>query len=102
MTTVTVTVAWATPTAQDLVPVALPAGATVGAAIEASGLRARYAIGADAKVGINGRLAHHETVLADGDRVEIYRPLTVDPKEARRARARTKPLPKNRSTTKNN
>jgi putative ubiquitin-RnfH superfamily antitoxin RatB of RatAB toxin-antitoxin module len=28
--------------------------------------------------------------LRDGDRVEIYRPLTIDPKEARRKRARAK------------
>jgi hypothetical protein len=39
-------------------------------------------------VGIFGRLVALEHALATGDRVEIYRPLTADPKEARRRRAR--------------
>jgi putative ubiquitin-RnfH superfamily antitoxin RatB of RatAB toxin-antitoxin module len=45
---------------------------------------------ASAKMGIFGKVvADPRThVLADGDRVEIYRPLTADPKEARKARAR--------------
>jgi putative ubiquitin-RnfH superfamily antitoxin RatB of RatAB toxin-antitoxin module len=38
-------------------------------------------------VGIFGRVAERGRILADGDRVEIYRPLTADPKSARRARA---------------
>lgn len=40
------------------------------------------------QVGIFGRKVAMEWVLADGDRVEIYRPLTLDPMEARRRRAR--------------
>lgn len=40
------------------------------------------------KVGIYGKLKPLDTPLRDGDRVEIYRPLAVDPKEARRLRAR--------------
>lgn len=39
------------------------------------------------KVGIWGQLVKAETLLQAGDRVEIYRPLKVDPKEARRLRA---------------
>jgi putative ubiquitin-RnfH superfamily antitoxin RatB of RatAB toxin-antitoxin module len=39
-------------------------------------------------VGIFGRVSAAGQVLADGDRVEIYRPLAADPKSARRARAR--------------
>src|SRR5258708_34248620 len=39
-------------------------------------------------VGIFGRVSVEGQVLADGDRVEIYRPLAADPKSARRARAR--------------
>ena len=100
MSTIAVIVVWATPTTQDLVMVALPTGATVATAIEVSGLPARYGIDAAAHVGINGQLARSDTVLADGDRVEIYRPLTVDPKEARRARADAKPHPKNRPPAK--
>src|ERR1017187_2627196 len=38
--------------------------------------------------GIFGRVSALSQVLADGDRVEIYRPLAADPKSARRARAR--------------
>ena len=38
------------------------------------------------RVGIFGRVMEADTVLRDGDRVEIYRPLEADPKEARRAR----------------
>lgn len=40
------------------------------------------------KLGIFGRLVKQGTILCDGDRVEIYRPLMVDPKESRRRRAK--------------
>ena len=43
-----------------------------------------------AKVGIFSKLSRLDTVLNDGDRVEIYRPLEVDPKQARRRRAAVK------------
>jgi putative ubiquitin-RnfH superfamily antitoxin RatB of RatAB toxin-antitoxin module len=43
---------------------------------------------AGSAVGIFGRVAVLGQELADGDRVEIYRPLAADPKSARRARAR--------------
>ena len=91
-------VVWATPDVQDVVQLDLPAGATVAAALAASRVVHRHAIDLAAmRVGINGRLARSDTLLADGDRVEICRPLVADPKEARRARALTKPLPKSRS-----
>jgi len=41
------------------------------------------------KVGIWGRVTPLDTLLRDRDRIEIYRPLTVDPKEARRLRYRS-------------
>ena len=89
--TVAVTVVWATRDVQDVVPLTLAAGATVADAIAQSGLVARYRIDRAAiRVGIHGRLAREDTVLADGDRIEIYRPLTVDPKETRRLRAEVK------------
>lgn len=69
----------------------LPAGATVGQAIDASGVRqARpdVEIRAD-RLGIFSRKATFDTPLHDGDRVEIYRPLRIDPKEARRLRAKS-------------
>ena len=40
------------------------------------------------RIGIFGKVVDPGTRLADGDRVEIYRPLALDPKEARRRRAR--------------
>jgi len=43
---------------------------------------------ANAAIGIFGRLARPEQALRPGDRIEIYRPLSADPKTARRARAK--------------
>lgn len=68
----------------------LPDGATVADAIERSGIRGKrpeVVICAD-RVGVFARKAAFDTPLRDGDRVEIYRPLRIDPKEARRQRAR--------------
>jgi putative ubiquitin-RnfH superfamily antitoxin RatB of RatAB toxin-antitoxin module len=61
----------------------------VGEAIERSGLLAQcpeidLAV---FKVGIFGKVAKIDQVLEEGDRVEIYRPLIADPKEARKRRA---------------
>jgi putative ubiquitin-RnfH superfamily antitoxin RatB of RatAB toxin-antitoxin module len=39
------------------------------------------------KIGIFGKLAKLDTLLSEGDRVEIYRPLIADPKEVRKQRA---------------
>ncbi len=65
---------------------ALPAGATVGDAIARSG----WTLAADLRVGIWGRLCEVGDLLRDRDRVECYRALTVDPKEARRKRHRSR------------
>ena len=43
------------------------------------------------KVGIYGKLKTLETIVRDHDRVEIYRPLIADPKDARRSRAVRRP-----------
>jgi hypothetical protein len=59
----------------------LEEGATVRTALTAAGRSA------ERNVGIHGRRADLEARLADGDRVEIYRALSADPKEARRRRA---------------
>ncbi len=71
---------------RDLV---LRSPATIGEAIEASGVRESVAELRTAKleVGVYSRLREPTDPLHDGDRVEIYRPLTLDPKEARRIRA---------------
>jgi len=67
----------------------LPAGTTLKTAIEASGvLQAVPEIDMErCRVGIYGKLKTLDTVLRERDRVEIYRPLIADPKEARRRRA---------------
>lgn len=66
----------------------LPAGATAGLAVECCGLQAEFPEidFAAAPVGIHGRSVSRKTVLEQGDRVEIYRRLRADPKEARRRR----------------
>jgi len=66
----------------------LPEGATVEQAIEASGWAGQVCVMSDSVplLGIWGRKALAGQVLRDRDRVEIQRPLTVDPKVARRAR----------------
>jgi len=78
------------PRAVDLVELTLPDGATVHDALEASGLAARHP-GVDfaaLKLGVWGKVRAADTPLRDADRVEVYRPLQVDPKEARRQRYR--------------
>ena len=71
----------------DGVALSLPAGSTVRDAVAASALGERHA-GLDLEaVGIFGRRVKPDARLADGDRVEVYRPLVMDPKEARRRRA---------------
>ena len=86
-----ITVTWATPALQDSVDVVLPAGATVADAVDASGLVDAYGID-KARLGfaVYGRRAFPQTVLAEGDRIDLTRPLDVDPKAARIARARAK------------
>jgi uncharacterized protein len=85
-----VTVVWATPDVQDIVPVELPAGATVADAVAQSKIIERYALDAtQLRFAVFGRRAAAEATLADGDRVEITRPLLADPKESRRRRARS-------------
>jgi putative ubiquitin-RnfH superfamily antitoxin RatB of RatAB toxin-antitoxin module len=68
---------------QDIVRLRLEEGATVGDAVEASGLA-----DANLRVGIGGRQVNAGRILRDGDRVELLRPLAAHPREARRARAR--------------
>jgi putative ubiquitin-RnfH superfamily antitoxin RatB of RatAB toxin-antitoxin module len=68
----------------------LPTGATVEEAIRQSGMLERFPeidLGRS-RVGIYGRWVRLDAAVRDGDRVEIYRPLTADPKEVRRLRAR--------------
>lgn len=75
------------PGTTDRVTLTLPAGATVADALRVSGLLARHALASEGlRLGVWCRMRDADTPLRDRDRVEIYRPLTVDPKEARRQR----------------
>jgi len=65
----------------EIVKLELPAGATVRDALVAAGIDSQ-------RVGIFGKRVSSDARLADGDRVEVYRPLRIDPKQARRQRAR--------------
>lgn len=85
-----VQVVYALPDKQVVVELSLPPGAKVGDALEQSDLLRRFP-DIDLtrqRIGIFSRLATADTELNNGDRVEIYRPLTRDPKEARRELAR--------------
>ncbi len=84
-----VQVAYAKPEEQYIVVLEVEQGTTLEQAIERSGILARYPEidSQSAKVGIFGKAASRTTKLSAGDRVEIYRPLIADPKEARKKRA---------------
>lgn len=89
--TLRVVVAYAAPGVEALVPVELPDGATVADAIARSGIVARLALDPDVLApAIFGQRAQAATPLADGDRVELTRPLAADAKAERRARARAR------------
>lgn len=70
------------------VDLSLPSGSTAGQALLASGFMQRFPeLDQQAlELGIWGHKADLQRVLREGDRVEIYRPLRVDPKVARRQR----------------
>jgi putative ubiquitin-RnfH superfamily antitoxin RatB of RatAB toxin-antitoxin module len=84
-----VELAYAKPDEQYLVTLVLQPGATIEVAIIHSGILAIFPeIDLNRqRVGIFGKVTAITTLIKDGDRIEIYRPLIVDPKDARRARA---------------
>jgi putative ubiquitin-RnfH superfamily antitoxin RatB of RatAB toxin-antitoxin module len=89
MASLRVEVVYAAPETEDAVSVMLPPGAKVRDAVLASGILERHPeidLGRQ-KLGVYGKAVAASAPLADGDRVEVYRPLELDPKEARRRRA---------------
>ena len=88
-----VEVVYTLPGGADSTFVELPRGKTAIDAVRASGMLERHPeIDLQRhRLGIYGRVVAAGAPLADGDRVEIYRPLALDPKEARRRRALRKP-----------
>ena len=85
----TVQVVYASETRQEVVQVSLADGATIRDAVETSGLLQQFPeIDLNEnRIGIWYRVMDPATPVQAGDRVEIYRPLKVDPKQARRKRA---------------
>ena len=86
---VVVQVIFALPGVQEVVEVELEEGAPVEAALNASGIAARHPE-IDLKtqrIGVWGRPVTLATGVHDRDRIEIYRALSADPKQARRRRA---------------
>ena len=78
-------VVYSLPEGEVCVALRLPPGSTASDAVKASGLLDRFP--GLHRIGVYGKQVEPEVRLADGDRVEIYRPLRLDPKEARRRRA---------------
>ena len=65
----------------------LPDDATVADAINASGVYKKYPETKGLPVGVFSKSVSLDKRLRSGDRIEVYRPLTLDPKEKRRQRA---------------
>lgn len=84
-----VEVAYARPDEQVILALQVPDGSTIEDAIRRSGVLERFPEIdlATNKVGVFGKVGKLDQPLVAGDRVEIYRPLIADPKEARKQRA---------------
>ena len=87
---ITVEVVYAAAEKQILRQVELAEGSTVEQAIDASGITGMLTAGAiDTRhLGVFARRVASDHIVQNGDRIEIYRPLMLDPMEARRRRAR--------------
>ena len=82
-------VVFATCSRQVMIGLEVAEGTTIAESVEQSGIRAQFPeedIG-QLKFGIWNKVRSSNEVVSEGDRVEIYRPLEADPKEARRRRA---------------
>ena len=82
-------VACALPARQAVVALAVAPGTTAREAVRASGIAVRFpeVDVAACKLGIWGEPVADGRRVRDGDRVEVYRPLAIDPRAARRERA---------------
>ena len=89
LTIINVEVAYAKPDEQVIIPLQVSEGTTVNEAIELSQVLLRFPEIdlVKTKVGIFSQVCKLDAVLKQNDRVEIYRPLLLDPMQARRQRA---------------
>jgi uncharacterized protein len=80
-----------------IIPLQVPADCTIRQAIQKSEiLKACSEIDlSENKIGVFNKIKQLDDVVKDGDRIEIYRPLLVEPKEARRRRAEKQKVQKN-------
>jgi putative ubiquitin-RnfH superfamily antitoxin RatB of RatAB toxin-antitoxin module len=87
-----VEVAYALPEEQVIISIKVPTNFDVKQAIEKSGIQKKFSSIdlSKNKVGIFGKKTTLDHRLIDRDRIEIYRPLILDPKEMRRKRAAKK------------
>ncbi len=89
-----VEVAYARPDRQKIISLQVPEGTSVAEAVRLSGIVDLFPeIDPDAiDMGIFGKVVKNpgSQALREGDRVELYRPLLIDPKQARLNRARKK------------
>ncbi len=86
--TVNIEIAYGTAEKQFLQSLRVPEGTTARRAVLQSGLAAAFPeADLGAPLGIFGKRVADDTPLLGGERVELYRPLLIDPKEARRRRA---------------
>lgn len=88
-----VDVAYATPAKQWIIPVRLKPGASIYDAVVQSGVASKAGVDlASVTLGVFGKVERNpkERIAQEGERVEIYRPLIADPKEARKKRAASK------------
>jgi len=88
---IAVEVAYALPDKQRIVRFEVEAGTTAFEAVERSNIAAQFddlVVDAGISLGLFGKAVKHDYTLRAGDRIEIYRPLLIDPKEVRKARAK--------------
>jgi len=89
---ISVEIIYIKPGSQNCLTLKLPQGSTINQAINRSGLLRHFPeidLSVN-KVGVFSKIQPLDTLLCEGDRIEIYRPLEADPKEARRRRAKNK------------
>jgi len=85
-----VEVVYALALAQTVARMTVAPGTTVREAVEKSGVLHGNPAAAELGYGIFGQRVSTDQPLSDGDRIEIYRPLRLDPRRARRARAKSR------------
>lgn len=80
----------ATAERQVLLPLQVASGSTAADVIEQSGIHTEFPEMRveELEVGVWGRLVAGDYVVQGGDRIELYRALLIDPREARRQLAR--------------